>query len=430
MDGAPACPFVAFGDDRDGRSTSPDHRHRCFAESPPAPRARRAPGGVLPVERVPRLPDVPGLGPSRGRPRARCRRARRDGADRRCGSGAAATATRWTTTIAHRRRCGGRPAETPRRPAEPPVERNPPRDWAAPPPWATAERPGSSRASAGRPSDAGAGPAGRPGSRGPGSGRAAPRTGWPAARSRPRPRGRPAPAWSASARRSHGIRPRTTTSAGLGPAEGRRGAAIPAADRSPSRRRPARDAAGRSARRVRPATRIPRPALGADARATRPTRRSRRAPVAGHARPAADRVLAGALGIAALALFMLPALLGIGGGGGSAQSGPERQPAGRHGQAVADVAARADAAGLRDQGGRHLAQDRQEVRRHARRAPGRQPDDQGPEQDLARPARSSSRSRPRLRPQRHPDPPRRRLERLASRGVPRRAWRGPSEARC
>src|SRR5882757_124113 len=39
MDGAPACPFVAFGDDRDGRATSPDHRHRCFAESPPAPRA-------------------------------------------------------------------------------------------------------------------------------------------------------------------------------------------------------------------------------------------------------------------------------------------------------------------------------------------------------------------------------------------------------
>src|SRR4029077_14821743 len=39
MDGAPACPFVAFGDDRDGRSRSPDHRHRCYAESPPAPRA-------------------------------------------------------------------------------------------------------------------------------------------------------------------------------------------------------------------------------------------------------------------------------------------------------------------------------------------------------------------------------------------------------
>ncbi|HJW23126.1 MAG TPA: hypothetical protein VJ506_11915, partial [Candidatus Limnocylindrales bacterium] len=37
--GAPACPFVAFEDDRDERATSPDHRHRCFAEAPPAPRA-------------------------------------------------------------------------------------------------------------------------------------------------------------------------------------------------------------------------------------------------------------------------------------------------------------------------------------------------------------------------------------------------------
>jgi len=38
-DGAPACPFVAFDDDRDARSTAPDHRHRCFAEQTPAPRA-------------------------------------------------------------------------------------------------------------------------------------------------------------------------------------------------------------------------------------------------------------------------------------------------------------------------------------------------------------------------------------------------------
>ncbi|HEX5827142.1 MAG TPA: LysM peptidoglycan-binding domain-containing protein [Candidatus Limnocylindrales bacterium] len=39
VDGAPACPFVAFEDDRDGRATAPDHRHRCFAEPRPAPRA-------------------------------------------------------------------------------------------------------------------------------------------------------------------------------------------------------------------------------------------------------------------------------------------------------------------------------------------------------------------------------------------------------
>jgi LysM repeat protein len=36
--GPPACPFVAFDDDRRRRSVEPDQRHRCYAESPPAPR--------------------------------------------------------------------------------------------------------------------------------------------------------------------------------------------------------------------------------------------------------------------------------------------------------------------------------------------------------------------------------------------------------
>ncbi|MFM2106612.1 MAG: hypothetical protein RL338_1644 [Chloroflexota bacterium] len=35
----PACPFVAFEDDRDGRSAVPDHRHRCYAEIRPASRS-------------------------------------------------------------------------------------------------------------------------------------------------------------------------------------------------------------------------------------------------------------------------------------------------------------------------------------------------------------------------------------------------------
>jgi len=39
VDGPVACPFVAFVDDRDERATSPDHRHRCYAEATPAPRA-------------------------------------------------------------------------------------------------------------------------------------------------------------------------------------------------------------------------------------------------------------------------------------------------------------------------------------------------------------------------------------------------------
>jgi hypothetical protein len=38
-DGASACPFVAFEDDRDERAAVPDHRHRCYADARPAPRA-------------------------------------------------------------------------------------------------------------------------------------------------------------------------------------------------------------------------------------------------------------------------------------------------------------------------------------------------------------------------------------------------------
>jgi LysM repeat protein len=38
-DASLACPFVAFDDDRDARAAVPDHRHRCFAEVRPAPRA-------------------------------------------------------------------------------------------------------------------------------------------------------------------------------------------------------------------------------------------------------------------------------------------------------------------------------------------------------------------------------------------------------
>ena len=37
--GVTACPFVAFVDDRDERADVPDHRHRCYAEIRPAPRA-------------------------------------------------------------------------------------------------------------------------------------------------------------------------------------------------------------------------------------------------------------------------------------------------------------------------------------------------------------------------------------------------------
>ena len=74
-------------------------------------------------------------------------------------------------------------------------------------------------------------------------------------------------------------------------------------------------------------------------------------------------VLAGALAIAALALFFLPALLGVGGGGGdTATPESERQPGRRDSEPGADRAAGADAAGLRDQDGRHVLQGGEELR--------------------------------------------------------------------
>ena len=114
-----ACPFLAFEDDRDFRSDRPDHRHRCFAEARPAPRAiahqelfcvggafaqcptflewaaREAAGVKRPSVRRP-APPAPGTGTSR----------------------AAAVAG---------------PA------ASPPPSPSRSRDWLAPPPWLAAE---------------------------------------------------------------------------------------------------------------------------------------------------------------------------------------------------------------------------------------------------------------------------------------------------
>ncbi|HSL97511.1 MAG TPA: LysM domain-containing protein [Candidatus Deferrimicrobiaceae bacterium] len=101
-DGAPACPFVAFVDDRDERATSPDHRHRCYAEREPAPRALAHQEAYCLSSAFPVCP----------------------------------TFQDW----ARREAARARPAGPDAPPAEgpdlgPTAERNPPRDWAAPPPW-------------------------------------------------------------------------------------------------------------------------------------------------------------------------------------------------------------------------------------------------------------------------------------------------------
>ncbi len=167
-DGAIACPFVAFEDDRDERSDRPDHRHRCYAESPPAPRAiahqeayclasafavcptfqdwaqreaartRGAAGSGVAVAQgsiAPQPEPDTGAG-SAAREAAREERPEEDGADEDV-----VPADEW--------RAGRQPPVEEQRPAPLPPRRNPPRDWAAPPPWAGTAAGGGAGAAAG-----------------------------------------------------------------------------------------------------------------------------------------------------------------------------------------------------------------------------------------------------------------------------------------
>lgn len=100
VDGASACPFVAFEDDRDERSTRPDHRHRCYAEIRPASRA------LVHQDAYCLSPAFP----------------------------ACPTFQDWARREAARARVGP-PVEPAPEPADIPPARPRQRDWAAPPPW-------------------------------------------------------------------------------------------------------------------------------------------------------------------------------------------------------------------------------------------------------------------------------------------------------
>ena len=359
MDGAPACPFVAFGDDRDGRSTSPDHRHRCFAESPPAPRALAHQEAYCLSSAFPVCPTFQDW-------------ARREAAHARGGGERAETAPTAVPSAPDVAAAGhaahdpdtvddGPPHEPPDAPGpsapagpagsggEPPVRRNPPRDWAAPPPWAsgpgTTTRPGT----AGAPPDVaseflaaraveGQGLAGSPADRlagGPppsstGSTGSGPSAGAVAAGGAIVAGGAAAAAggggsagsggWSASADGSPATPPhddlaglvqaRTPSAAPAPPAK-------PAADGYPSPsltgRRPAVSSTRPSGET------IPGPSWERMRRYEAYPTIKTRAGMPGLPRVA---VLVGALAVAALALFMLPALLGFGGGGGTSSPNP------------------------------------------------------------------------------------------------------------
>ena len=300
MDGAPACPFVAFGDDRDGRSTSPDHRHRCFAESPPAPRAVAHQEAYCLSSAFPVCPTFQDW--------AKREAAHARGAAER--PEAAPSATPVDPSDEAEREDTPEPPAASVPPPEP-VRRNPPRDWAAPPPWATG--------ATGRP----------PGSSGAGDLAAADLLASKsvegqglAGSAADRLAGGPEPsvsaaAWSASSAGAASTAPDDDL-AGL--VQGRPSgapAAKPASDGSPPPTRSGRRPAVSSTRPT--GDPIPGPSWERMRRyEAYPTIRSR-ASLPGLPRIA---VLAGAIGIAALALFMLPALLGIGGGGGAASPSP------------------------------------------------------------------------------------------------------------
>ena len=127
VDGAPACPFVAFEDDRDGRGQAPDHRHRCFAEPRPAPRALAHQEAYCLSSAFPVCPTFQDWA---RREAATARAAQRRAIDA-AGRSRSRSASRCRRASASAYHAPG--TDTP--PPLPP-RRNPPRDWADPPPWA------------------------------------------------------------------------------------------------------------------------------------------------------------------------------------------------------------------------------------------------------------------------------------------------------
>jgi hypothetical protein len=299
-DGAHACPFVAFEDERDERSSVPDHRHRCYAEDPPAPRAvahqeAYCLSSAFPV--CPTFQDWARRESARARGEAPPRPAVAAAAEAEIAAAAAsAAAAAHADDAATPQREPDVPAST-----EPPVpydngeaRRNPPREWSAPPPWlasaeaadAASERsdPPSFLASRSQP---GQGLAGSPADR---------LAGGPPATPRPAP--------------GYGTSPTAGTAAA--------GAAMAADARSEDHTEPDLPQPAASPRRPRAYDQHLGGPAGPDWERPRryeayPTIRTR------VGLPAIPRiaVMVVALAIAAVALFFLPALLGLGGSNNS-----------------------------------------------------------------------------------------------------------------
>ena len=142
MDGASACPFVAFEDDREARATSPDHRHRCFAEATPAPRALAHQEAYCLSSAFPVCPtfqewarrEAAHARGSDDRPAVEASASAAEAAASAAGPSALA-ADAGPSALAADDGARHEPPGSSIEDAEP--QRNPPRDWAAPPPWAS-----------------------------------------------------------------------------------------------------------------------------------------------------------------------------------------------------------------------------------------------------------------------------------------------------
>jgi nucleoid-associated protein YgaU len=157
-DSATACPFVAFEDDRDERASVPDHRHRCYADQRPAPRALAHQEAYCLSSAFPvcptfqdwarreaarsrdAAPSAPNASAGMNRAATGAAESMGDAATGAALAGAAAAVPSGGELDAED---GESDAGTTDRPTRYPdsstaddlVRRNPPRDWAAPPPW-------------------------------------------------------------------------------------------------------------------------------------------------------------------------------------------------------------------------------------------------------------------------------------------------------
>src|SRR5262245_13410158 len=148
-DGAPACPFVAFEDERDERASVPDHRHRCYAEAKPAPRALAHQEAYCLSSAFPVCPTFQDWA---RREAARAGSSSAAGPTDAAGAASAAVAAAAVHDEDARDEPGAElpPASNSDMPPDDRAQRNPPRDWSAPPPWLASAEAASAAAAAGQ----------------------------------------------------------------------------------------------------------------------------------------------------------------------------------------------------------------------------------------------------------------------------------------